>query len=122
MPMFILTLDWTDQGIRAVKQAPKRGKAAKELAKKLGIEVKQTYLTSGEGTTSPNSRSPLAHWETSAPAPREPGPKPNSISSSLSYRDLALQPERRCCEPVVKRDQSTRMPRPTMQEKFSGPD
>ena len=48
MPTFILTLNWTDQGIRAVKQAPKRGKAAKELAKKLGIEVKQTYLTSGE--------------------------------------------------------------------------
>src|SRR6516164_9786225 len=74
------------------------------------------------GTTSPNSRSPLAHWETSAPAPREPGPKPNSISSSLSYRDLALQPVRRCCEPVVKRVQSTRMPRTTMREKFSGPD
>jgi uncharacterized protein with GYD domain len=24
MPMFILTLNWTDQGIRAVKDAPKR--------------------------------------------------------------------------------------------------
>src|SRR5262245_43913714 len=48
MSMFILTLNWADQGIRAVKQAPKRGKAAKELAKKLGVEVKQVYLTSGE--------------------------------------------------------------------------
>jgi uncharacterized protein with GYD domain len=48
MPTFILTLDWTDQGIRSVKEAPKRGQAARELAKKLGVEVKQIYLTSGE--------------------------------------------------------------------------
>ena len=48
MPTFILTLNWTEQGIRAVKDAPKRSQAAKELAKKLGVEVKQVYLTSGE--------------------------------------------------------------------------
>jgi uncharacterized protein with GYD domain len=48
MPTFILTLNWTDQGIRGVKDAPKRSQAAKELAKKLGVEVKQVYLTSGE--------------------------------------------------------------------------
>ena len=34
MPTFILTL-MTEQGIRAVKDAPKRSQAAKELAKKL---------------------------------------------------------------------------------------
>jgi uncharacterized protein with GYD domain len=48
MPTFILSLNWTDQGIRAVKDAPKRSQAARELAKKLGVEVKQLYLTSGE--------------------------------------------------------------------------
>ena len=48
MPTFILTMNWTDQGIRAIKDAPKRSKAAKDLAKKLGVEVKQIYLTSGE--------------------------------------------------------------------------
>jgi len=48
MPTFILTLNWTHQGIRGVKEAPKRSQAAKELAKKLGVEVKQIYLTSGE--------------------------------------------------------------------------
>jgi len=48
MPTFILTLNWTDQGVRAVKDAPKRSQAAKELAKKLGVDVKQVYLTSGE--------------------------------------------------------------------------
>jgi uncharacterized protein with GYD domain len=48
MPTFILTLNWTDQGVRAVKDSPKRSQAAKELAKKLGVDVKQVYLTSGE--------------------------------------------------------------------------
>jgi len=48
MPTFILSLNWTDQGIRSVKDSPKRAKAARELAKKVGIEIKQVYLTSGE--------------------------------------------------------------------------
>src|SRR5436309_14368739 len=48
MPTFVLALNWTDQGIRGVKEAPKRSHAAKDLAKKLGVEIKQVYLTSGE--------------------------------------------------------------------------
>jgi uncharacterized protein with GYD domain len=48
MPTFILTLNWTDQGIRAVKDVPKRAAYARELGKKLGVEVKQVFLTSGE--------------------------------------------------------------------------
>jgi uncharacterized protein with GYD domain len=48
MPTFILSLNWTDQGIRKVKDAPKRNKAAKELAKKIGLEIKHVYLTSGD--------------------------------------------------------------------------
>jgi|ERR1700738_933739 uncharacterized protein with GYD domain len=48
MPTFILSLDWTDQGIRGVKEAPKRTQAAKDLAKKLNVDIKQVYLTSGE--------------------------------------------------------------------------
>jgi len=47
MPTFILSLNWTDQGIRSVKEAPKRAKAAKAMAKKLGVDMKQLYLTSG---------------------------------------------------------------------------
>jgi len=46
--MFILSLSWTDQGIRSVKDAPKRAQASRELAKKMGIEIKEVYLTSGE--------------------------------------------------------------------------
>jgi uncharacterized protein with GYD domain len=48
MPLFIVSLNWTDQGIRAVKDAPKRSESAKALAKKLGISIKEVYLTSGE--------------------------------------------------------------------------
>ena len=48
MPMFICTRNWTDQGIRAVKDSPKRAKAARDLAKKLGVEIKEVYLTSGD--------------------------------------------------------------------------
>jgi uncharacterized protein with GYD domain len=48
MLTFMLSLNWTDQGIRAVKDAPKRAQAARALAKKVGVEIKQVYLTSGE--------------------------------------------------------------------------
>lgn len=46
--MFILSINWTDQGIRSVKDAPKRAQAARNLGKKVGVEIKQLFLTSGE--------------------------------------------------------------------------
>jgi uncharacterized protein with GYD domain len=46
--LFIMSLGWTDQGIRGVKDAPKRSQAAKELAKKVGVNIKDIYLTSGD--------------------------------------------------------------------------
>ena len=48
MPTFILSLNWTDQGIRSVKDSPKRAQAARELAKKVGVDIKEIYLTSGD--------------------------------------------------------------------------
>ncbi|MGO8866124.1 MAG: GYD domain-containing protein [Alphaproteobacteria bacterium] len=48
MLTFILSLSFTNQGIRTIKDAAKRVKGARDLAKKLGVEVKQVYLTSGE--------------------------------------------------------------------------
>ena len=47
MPTFICSLGWTEQGIKAVKDAPKRAQAARDLAGKLGVEIKQVYLTNG---------------------------------------------------------------------------
>lgn len=46
--LFILSLNFTDQGIRNIKDGPKRAKAAREMAKKIGVDIKQVYLTSGE--------------------------------------------------------------------------
>ena len=48
MPTFILSLNWTEQGIKSVKDSPKRANAARELGKKLGVEIKQVFLTSGD--------------------------------------------------------------------------
>ena len=46
--MFVLSLSFTDQGIRGIKDAPKRAQVARDLAKKIGVEIKQVYLTSGD--------------------------------------------------------------------------
>ena len=48
MPTFIAMLSWTDQGIRSLKDTPKRVQAARETGKKVGVEIKQIFLTSGE--------------------------------------------------------------------------
>ena len=47
MATYVLLCNYTDQGIRAVKESPKRRAAAKEMAKKLGVEVKNSYLAMG---------------------------------------------------------------------------
>ncbi len=46
--LFICMVNWTDQGIRGVKDSPKRAKAARDLAKKVGVNMKELYLTSGD--------------------------------------------------------------------------
>jgi uncharacterized protein with GYD domain len=48
MPTFMLSLNWTDQGIRSIKDAPKRVQGARDLAKKVGVEIKQLYLSNGD--------------------------------------------------------------------------
>jgi len=48
MPTFIISVSWTDQGIRHVKEAPRRTAAARELGKKVGVDIKHVYLTTGE--------------------------------------------------------------------------
>ena len=48
MALFIVTINWTDQGIRTIKDSPKRAQTARDLAKTIGIDIKQIYLTSGD--------------------------------------------------------------------------
>ncbi len=47
MPTYISLINYTDQGIRTVKDSPKRLDAAKKLLKDLGGELKAFYLTMG---------------------------------------------------------------------------
>jgi uncharacterized protein with GYD domain len=47
MPTYISLCNWTDQGIRDVKGAPKRIDAAKRSIKDAGGEFKALYMTMG---------------------------------------------------------------------------
>ncbi len=47
MATYITLANYTDQGIRAIKESPSRLDAAKELAKSFGGELKEFYLTMG---------------------------------------------------------------------------
>lgn len=47
MATFIALVNFTDQGIRNVKQTTERAKALSAAAAKLGIKVKDTYWTMG---------------------------------------------------------------------------
>ena len=47
MPTFITLLRWTQQGAANVKDSPKRLDAGREEFKKLGVEIKDTWMTMG---------------------------------------------------------------------------
>jgi uncharacterized protein with GYD domain len=48
MPTFISYVNFTDQGIRDLKNAPNRIEAARAALKNLGGELKDIYLTTGQ--------------------------------------------------------------------------
>lgn len=47
MATYVALINWTEKGIKEVKNSPARADKAKALAKKLGGEMKQLYLTMG---------------------------------------------------------------------------
>ena len=47
MPMYVSLINWTDQGIRTVKDSPKRLEATRKALKKLGGELKAFYMLQG---------------------------------------------------------------------------
>jgi uncharacterized protein with GYD domain len=47
MAKYIVLSNWTDQGIKTVKESPARLDKAREAAKKLGCELKKFYMTIG---------------------------------------------------------------------------
>src|SRR5213592_5171144 len=48
MATYIMLASFTDQGIRKVKDSPKRADAFKDMAKKCGATVKDVFWTLGE--------------------------------------------------------------------------
>lgn len=47
MVTYLMLLNWTDQGIKNVKESPKRLDGVKKLAQDMGGEVKSVYMTLG---------------------------------------------------------------------------
>jgi uncharacterized protein with GYD domain len=45
---FIVSLTRTDQGRRGIKDSAKRVQAARDLAKKMGVEIQHIFFTSGD--------------------------------------------------------------------------
>ena len=48
MPTYISLLNYTEQGIKNIKESPARLDAARDLFKTMGAELKAFYLVSGE--------------------------------------------------------------------------
>ena len=48
MPTYIVLGQFTDQGLRNVKDSPKRAEAMRAMAKKTGVTVKDVYWTLGK--------------------------------------------------------------------------
>ena len=48
MPLYVGLYNWTNEGIRNVKDSPKRAQAARALAEKLGGKVIGVYYTMGQ--------------------------------------------------------------------------
>src|SRR5262249_60431292 len=94
--LFIMYLNFTERGIREIKDDPKRAQAARDLAKKCGCEIKQIYLTSGEydviqiiETANSNNIAKYAStaaWALYAAAPPAPGRWKRSQRSSRNCR------------------------------------
>ena len=47
MPTYISLVNWTDQGIRDLKESPARAEAAAQLAERLGGKMVELYWTVG---------------------------------------------------------------------------
>ena len=47
MVTYVVLSKFTDQGIRNVKESPKRAEAFKQMAKTLGVTVKEIFWTQG---------------------------------------------------------------------------
>ena len=47
MPTYITLLNFTDQGIKTIKDSPERLQGIKSMAEKMGVKIKDVYYTTG---------------------------------------------------------------------------
>ena len=47
MPTYVLLVNYTEQGVKKIKDSPQRLDAGRKMAKKLGVELKSHFLTLG---------------------------------------------------------------------------
>ena len=47
MPIFVILAKYTTQGVKDIKKAPERFKAAQQVAKSVGAEIKDVFYTFG---------------------------------------------------------------------------
>ena len=48
MPTYLMLTNWTDQGIRLIKDSPDRLEAARKLCAQHGAEITSVYMTLGQ--------------------------------------------------------------------------
>jgi hypothetical protein len=90
--LLIMSLNFTDQGIRNIKDAPKRAQAARDLAKTCGCEIKQVYLTSGESDlmvfveTASGDNRPSSRWRKVQPAMCAAAPHEDRLRTAVASR------------------------------------
>ena len=48
MPTYVMLASWTDQGMRAINDSPKRVDAAKKSLEEMGGQFRSVYMTMGD--------------------------------------------------------------------------
>jgi len=46
--LFVMQMSWTEKGVAEIRDWPKRMKDARSYAKKIGVKIKDVYMTSGD--------------------------------------------------------------------------
>ena len=65
MSAYMLLCNFTDQGVRTIKDSAKRRAAAQELGKKLGVDIKAGYLAKATYDLTIHAESARCHGQVS---------------------------------------------------------
>ena len=71
MVTYIMLANWTDQGVRNMKESPRRLDAAKKALRDMGGDFKCVYLTMGTTTWLPFMKLRTMQWRRDSPCNSE---------------------------------------------------